>query len=375
MNIEILAANIKRIRSAKKISQSALAEIAGVSLPAIKNIEGAKNPPRVSTLQQIARALEVKLQDLFSPVNELVSVRFRANKKIQGREQILVDVSRWLDDFHFLEKTLDLHVNFKFAKAFNSTDRLSPVKLAAKARTILGLKDGEPIHDICGLLENAGIKVYPYTYASDVFFGLAINEDKRGPAVVVNNWNRISVERQIFSAAHELGHLLMHLGSFSVKEDSENESEECEANTFAGYFLLPDDGFKKEWNDARGIPSLDRVMKVKRIFHVSYKTILYRLIENELADKSVWIKFNAAYQARYHRKLPFKEEPSPSSPEPFGMERFDFYEDRLSLLTRQAVEAEDVSISRGAEILQISVEEMMELLSDSNLVANKSFAF
>jgi Zn-dependent peptidase ImmA (M78 family)/DNA-binding XRE family transcriptional regulator len=364
MNIETLAANIKRIRSAKKISQSALAEIAGVSLPAIKNIEGAKNPPRVSTLQQIARALEIKLQDLFSPVNELVSVRFRANKKIQGREQILVNVSRWLDDFHFLEKALDLHVKYKFANAFTAADRRSPVKLAAKARKVLELKDDEPIHDICGLLENAGIKIYPFTYASDAFFGLAINEDSRGPAVVVNNWDRVSVERQIFSAAHELGHLLMHLGSFSVKDDLEDEREECEANTFAGYFLLPDDGFKNEWNDARGIPSIDRVMKVKRIFHVSYKTILYRLIEKGLADKSVWIKFNAAYQARYERKLPFKEEPSPSSPEPFGMERFDFYEDRLSLLVRQAVEAEAISISRGAEILQISVEEVQEQISD-----------
>lgn len=372
MNIETLAANIKRIRSAKKISQSALAETAGVSVPAIKNIEGAKNPPRVSTLQQIARALEVKLQDLFSPVNELVSVRFRANKKIQGREQILVDVSRWIDDFHFIEKTLDLHVKYKFANAFTAADRRSPVKLAVKARKILGLKGDEPIHDICGLLENAGIKVYPFTYASDAFFGLAINEGNRGPAVVVNNWDRVSVERQIFSAAHELGHLLMHIGSFSVKEDLENETEKHEANTFAGYFLLPDDGFKKEWNDARGIPSLDRVMKVKRIFHVSYKTILYRLIENGVADKSVWVNFNTAYQARYHKKLSFKEEPSPSSSEPFGMERFEFYEDRLSLLVRQAVEAEAISVSRGAEILQIRVEEMMELLSDSNFVANES---
>lgn len=364
MNIETLAANIKRIRSAKKISQSALAETAGVSLPAIKNIEGAKNPPRVSTLQQIARALDVKLQDLFSPVNELISVRFRANKKIQGREQILVNVSRWLDDFHFLEKTLSLHVNYKFAKSFSSTERLSPGMLAAKARKILELKDDEPIHDICGLLENAGIKVYPFTYASDAFFGLAINEDNRGPAVVVNNWDRISVERQIFSAAHELGHLLMHLGSFSVKVDSENENEENEANIFAGHFLMPDGSFRKEWNDANGLHPVDRVMKVKRIFRVSYKTILRRLIDNGVADASIWAKFNIAFQKKFNKKLQFKEEPFPSSPEPFGMERFDFYEDRLSLLTRQAVEAEAISISRGAEILQISVEEVQEQISD-----------
>ncbi len=44
----------------------------------------------------------------------------------------------------------------------------------------------------------------------DSFFGLSVGERDGGAAVVVNTWDRISVERWIFAAAHELGHLLLH---------------------------------------------------------------------------------------------------------------------------------------------------------------------
>lgn len=51
---------------------------------------------------------------------------------------------------------------------------------------------------------------YPKEVMSDGFFGLSIGPTDRGPLVVVNVWGRISVERWILTAAHELGHLLLH---------------------------------------------------------------------------------------------------------------------------------------------------------------------
>lgn len=48
--------------------------------------------------------------------------------------------------------------------------------------------------------------------------------------------------------------------------------------------------------------------------------------------------------------------------EPFGLQKFDFYEDRFKLLTREAVEKDKISLSRGAEMLGIGIEEMQDLL-------------
>jgi len=364
MNLNVLANNVRRIRTAQRLSQPVLAGKAGLSVPAIKNLENARNEPRVSTVQAIARALDVRLQDLFAPARELKTVRFRSSRRMQYRENILAEMARWLDDFVWLENALDMHLPFALAEVRRRCNRRNIVKAASLCREELGLRSTEPIHDICGLLESAGVKVLPYPMASDGFFGLSIGEEDGGPAVAVNVWERISVERRIFSAAHELGHLMLHPGAYDVSKTEESKKEEEEANLFAGHFLMPDEGFQREWKDAAGLDAVDRVFKVKRIFHVSYKTVLSRLIEQGAADKSVWARFNVAYQRRFKRKLSFKEEPMGIDPaEPYGLQPFDFCEDRFSRLVRKAIESERISTSRGAEMLRIPVEEMQERLA------------
>ena len=220
------------------------------------------------------------------------------------------------------------------------------------------------IHDICDLLEHAGVKLKQYPFSSDFFFGLSVGPDDSGPAIIVNTWSRISAERQIFSAAHELGHLIMHLGSFDISDEGEDKREEREADLFASHFLMPKEGFDRAWEETAGLPFPDRVMKVKRIFRVSYKTVLFRLIEKELVDNSIWGRFNAIYEKRYQRKLSYKEEPFSEGAEPLGMDSIDFTGDRLSRLTRRAVEEERISISRAAEILGLSLVEMMGRLEE-----------
>src|SRR5207245_1218913 len=120
-----------------------------------------------------------------------------------------------------------------------------------------------------------GVKVCAMRIASDAFFGLSVAKSDGGPAIAVNVWDRISVERWIFTAAHELGHLLLHFSAYDVARTAEDKSEENEANQFASHFLMPDDVFRSEWDEARGHGLVDRVFKVKRIFHVSYRTVLY----------------------------------------------------------------------------------------------------
>ena len=56
---------------------------------------------------------------------------------------------------------------------------------------------------------------------------------------MVNVRERIPVERRIFSAAHELGHLILHLNAYDVSKEVENEKEETDANLFAAHFLMP----------------------------------------------------------------------------------------------------------------------------------------
>jgi Zn-dependent peptidase ImmA (M78 family)/DNA-binding XRE family transcriptional regulator len=374
----VLPQNLRRLRDARKLSQAEVAERADLSRVAYGKIESGAAQPRVDTLMRIAAVLEVKLQDLLTESRSLKAVRFRALKKMTSREQVLVDVVRWLEGYAELENLLGDRVGFRLenvgrgvAKKAMGSERARAA--AQQARKSLGLGPTECIRDVCGLLEErAGVKVYPMRLASDAFFGLSVAEKEGGPAVVVNVWERISVERWIFTAAHELGHLLLHLAAYDVDKTDEVPEEEREADQFASHFLMPHEAFWNEWQEARGLALVDRVLKVKRIFQVSYRTVLYRLSEHESYGKGIWQQFQGAYIARHGKSLMKTDEPDAlvaadfngaiveprAAGEPKRLSSDDFVEDRLSRLVRAALEKEQISLSRAAEILELDLKTM-----------------
>lgn len=381
MESQAISANLQRLRHARGMSQQSVAATSGISRVAYRSIEKGESVPKYATLDSIARALDAKPEDLLAPVRTIKTIRFRAQKKMKRRDQVVADVTRWLDDFNDLERRLHdrvgcdrlMAVSNRLARIKDRADR--PVVVANEARKALGLADDEPVRDICGLLESAGVKVFPRAVASEGFFGLSVGPSEGGPAIVVNVWDRISVERWIFSAAHELGHLLMHLDAYDVSESREDKREEIEANVFAGHFLMPEPVFRREWQYASGLPFVDRVLKVKRIFRVSYKTVLYRLVSNQWVDSGIWARFQGECQRRYGKTLCRTDEPEAllsdaffvSAPEahrahePDQLTKSDFVEGRLPKLVRRAIEAEEISLSRGAEILRLDLQAMRRL--------------
>jgi len=60
-----IAKNIKKLRQEKSISQDRLSKLADLSLNSIVNIETGNNPnPTIETLEKIAKALEVSIDEL-----------------------------------------------------------------------------------------------------------------------------------------------------------------------------------------------------------------------------------------------------------------------------------------------------------------------
>jgi Zn-dependent peptidase ImmA (M78 family)/DNA-binding XRE family transcriptional regulator len=376
MGYDAISSNLLRLRLEKKWSQEHIAGAAGLSTLAYRNLESGKSIPKASTLQFLANAFGVQIQELVTAVPELRYVRFRSLKRLNTRGQILNEMARKLKDFHEIEGLLNSHVKYgleDFSAKRSGSSEARAKKAAREVRHIFGLNDAEPVRDICGLLESEGVKIIPMNIASDAFFGLSVAKDNGGPAIAVNTWERISVERWIFTAAHELGHLVLHLGSFDVNQTQEETQQESEANIFGSYFLMPEKSFDKEWQDTYGLSLVQRVLKVKRIFRVSYRTVLYRVAQTN-GDK-VWRIFQANYKQLYGRTLLKEDEPDAlgsdawdagypegtRAGEPENLSPVDFEEDRLSGLVRKAIEKERITINRGAEILGLSLSEMRAL--------------
>ena len=210
-----IAANIARLRLDRQLTQEELARKAGLSRMALGNIERGTVVPRARTLTALGKALRVPVSGLVMPVRPLETVRFRSQARVHARAQILAEVAKWLDAYIRVEADLNALCPFQFETV--STQSRSPIETAQAARKAIGFGREEPVRNICGLLENNGVKLLLLERKSDSFFGLSVGAGDGGPAVVVNTWDRISVERWIFTAAHELGHLLLHPGPIPAR--------------------------------------------------------------------------------------------------------------------------------------------------------------
>lgn len=370
-----ISKNLIRLRGARGLTQEEVADAARISRAGYRKVEAAESEPRANTVLALARALGVKPGDLLRPAPPLPVARFRSTKRMRERELLLMDVAKELEGYAELETLLNMRASFNPAEfaADDVEPARRPAQAANRVRLAFHLKDDEPIYDLCGLLEDHGIKVLRVRVASDAFFGLSVADGNFGPAIAVNVWERISVERWIFTAAHELGHLVLHAADFDPAETSEQPEHEREADLFAAHFLMPQASFAKEWEQAKGLELYDRVLKLKRIHRVSYLTVLYRL--HELGRADIWAKFKAEAKRRTGRSLLKADEPAALGPgaflgsaaemrkgdEPTQLTEYDFLTDRRQRLVREAVEGDIISIGRAAEILGVTLRSMRQI--------------
>ena len=106
---------------------------------------------------------------------------------------------------------------------------------------------------------------------------------------------------------------------------------------------------------------VDSVLHIKRLFSVSYKAVLDRLVAEGLADSDVHRAFVSAYNNRHDGRLVFREESEAypaRSVEPSSMDKTDFFENRLARLVMNALDKHEITMSRAAEILGITANEV-----------------
>ncbi len=388
-----LVINLMRLRKLNNLTQQNVADAAGISRVAYRNLEKGNADPRQGTLQALANALNVSVFDLLAPVRKLKSLRYRANKKMSEQElaqgnQVVARAGNWLQDFNELESALN-NQRPNQLKTFGRG--IKPENAAAKLRAELLGENAkcDYVPDICELLENAGVKIFLTDFQMSELFGLSIGEADGGPAMMINTGKKISVERQIFSIAHELGHLILHKESYGKPSEKLNVEQEHEADQFAAAFLMPEVPFLAEWNENRGLHWVDAVLKTKRHFKVSYQAVLHQLIDMGKAESpAIYKKFRADYETRYGKKLHWKEEPPinpvPQPPtasgsptpsqirpteEPRQLDPLDLMEDRLGSLVHDAIDQELITTSRAAEILEVDIEEMRERMKSWKVVS------
>jgi len=329
---------LKLARRMARLSQQELAEQTGVSKMAISKYENNQMMPGSDVLLKLAQALNVHLEFL---VRQALKIEIRPVYRKHGRmgakaqQAINAQIQDWLERYLATESFFppDEIRPFRWPEGFPR-----PVEMVEQAEDVAaGLRAAwqlgdDPIANLAELLEEKGIKVglvngdddfdaCTFLYNGDIPI-MAVNENKPG-------------DRQRFSLAHELGHIMLKVAP--------EVNEEKVAHRFAGAFLAPEKAVLIELGQARRALDQFELMLLKQKYGVSMAAWIYRAkdigVLSEPDATAMWQTFRSR---GWHRREPG---------EPFPLEQ----PRRMTRLVRRLLAEDAISRSRAAELLGLSL--------------------
>ena len=172
-------------------------------------------------------------------------------------------------------------------------------QFAAEFRRKNGLNATEAIRLKSLLIKNNILTVF-FSLNSDLS-GMAVKTNGNDVAkyfILVNADHTIG--RQHFTICHELYHLYYQENftaekSLAGKFDKKGDPEEYNADIFASYLLLPEDGVyqmipEHEWGKNK--ITLSTILKIEHYYSCSRNALLNRLLKMDIIDLSKYQEFN-----------------------------------------------------------------------------------
>ena len=333
----MLGKNIKYYRIQKDYSQQELADLVGVQKMTISNYENEKREPDVEMVKRICKVLGVPLS------------RFMAYKPLRGSEIVLNGSFRKSENLssmqeqkiigqiqYALERYLEIAdiIGTGCIGMLDTFDTLICKKNnddnAAAMRNILGFSTRGAISNLIQTLEDANVFFVQINIAESDFSGYSCWY-KSVPIIAYNGM--MSVERQRFTIAHELVHLLF---------DKQQMLSEKEVDDIAGRFLLPTEDCKRELGTKRKNISTADIRFLHDEYGVSGACVALRAKQSGVINYESYKKVSdCKIESCREREIP---------------KRF------LQLVCR-AYNEEEISISKVSELLDVSYAQAEKLCS------------
>jgi Zn-dependent peptidase ImmA (M78 family) len=332
------AERLKLARRKARLSQRDLAEQAGVSAMSISKYENNEMMPSSDVLLKLAEALDVRMEFLLRSAPELeIRPVYRKHSRMGKKAQASVkaQIQDWLERYlmvesFFSEDEIDqFHQPEGFPFPVKSIESAEVAADRLREEWRLG---NDPIDNLTELLEEKGIKV-GLVEGDDNFDACTFLYDGEMPVIAVNESR--TGDRQRFSLAHELGHILL--------EVAPGVDEEKSAHRFASAFLVPSDAARMELGQTRSSLDSHELLLLKQKYGMSMAAWIYRasdlgiLHENDV--RNLWRGFSSHGWR--------KNEPG----EPLPTEQ----PGRMTRLVRRLLAEDVISRSRAAELLGISL--------------------
>lgn len=285
-------ARLIQARQLAKVAKAQLQERVGVTATALGQYERGEVRPRADTIAQLAKALAVPV-GFFAYGRPRVPLeiaqasfrRLRATSVLQQQQAVAYAEQVWELSAYLEEQVefpdLDLP-SWSRTDESESTVPIDPVTAARSLRQHWDLGD-KPIRHLVAEIERHGVLVVLFSLREDG------DDQKRHidafstsatprPMIILTPDKADDVMRHRFSAAHELGHIVLH--RWHQTRDAHMERE---ADAFAAEFLTPREEL------ARELPrrfNLTRLQEIGQRWGVSVKSLVFRSKELELVSEA-----------------------------------------------------------------------------------------
>lgn len=343
----MLGVRVKQARTTAGLSLRDLAEKVGVSAMALSKYERDEINPSSEVLMSLARALNVRVEYFFRRAQvELVEVDFRKHAKLSKRDedQVLADVREQVERWQTLEEIIPSSwpEQFKIPDGLPAEvatmDAIEGVAEAVRSAWKLGTN---PIRDLMEELELEGIKVIVTPHDGDKKFdGLVALANGKPVIVVGQGWPG---DRQRFTLAHELGHLVLR-GRLAADLD-----EERACHRFAGAFLAPRQEAIRALGESRSRLEPQELHLLKHEWGLSMGGWIHRAQDLGVINRTTAGKLWGYFSSRGWR------EKEPGTPYP--NERVQ----RFHQLVYRALAEDFIGESKAAELLGIGVANLRAL--------------
>lgn len=281
------ASRLATARKRRQLTKKDLAAKAGLTALTVTRLEnGDTSDPSTDTVQAIASALSYPLEFFYLDDSEELqteAVSFRSLSSLSARQRdaalaagsIAFDFDRWVTSKFDLPRPnlIDLRDE-------------DPIAAAESLRGHWGLGT-KPIDSVIQLLESKGVRVFAL---SERHKNVDAYSCWRGgaPYVFLNTFK--SAERSRFDAAHEVGHLVLHIHGASAGRDVERE-----ADAFAAAFLVNRGDLV---SNLPRVNSLSQLVEAKARWGVSVAALARMVFDAKLISE--WHYRELCKQMSYH---------------------------------------------------------------------------
>jgi Zn-dependent peptidase ImmA (M78 family)/transcriptional regulator with XRE-family HTH domain len=249
----------ERIRDARKradISQEDLGRAIGLERTVVNKIEGGVRKVTALELSDIATAIGVRMSTFFEdPIPALV-----AHRSSQGLDTTDSKIDALLAKFAGeVEFVASLGVDELGLDAANIVSRAAIKRpstnaeaeaLAAKARSLMGLSEDEPIRRLSDSVASIGLLAFSHDIGKDTADAGTIMLRQGGVSLVNSH---MKVGRRRLALAHELGHYLIaddYTIDWRVDDHSTDDVPiESRLDRFARALLLPEKAISRKWDE------------------------------------------------------------------------------------------------------------------------------